>query len=57
MDLRYIPVLVNDACGSGDQSAATRSLASLAAFGNFLQTDCKTMLPLLRRAAAPLEQG
>ena len=50
MDLGYVPVLVTDACGSGDATAAARSLASLAAFGGSLQTDVRTIGPLLRRA-------
>jgi biuret amidohydrolase len=55
MDLAYIPVIITDACGSGNRTAADRSLASLAAFGGSLQTDTTAINPLLRRASAPLE--
>ena len=57
MDLGYIPVVVTDACGWGDKTAADRSLASLAAFGGSLQTDLATIGPLLRRAVALPEQA
>ena len=56
MDLGYLPVLVTDACGSRDRAAAARSLATLAAFGGSLQTDVKSIAPLLRRAVASSEQ-
>lgn len=52
MDLGYIPVVVTDACGAGDRSAADRSLASLSTFGGSLQTDVQTIAPLLRRSTA-----
>jgi nicotinamidase-related amidase len=55
MDLGYIPVLVTDACGSGNGVAADRSLASLATFGGSLQTNTTAINLLLRRTAAPLE--
>jgi biuret amidohydrolase len=55
MDLAYIPVIITDACGSGNRTAADRSLASLATFGGSLQTDTTAINPLLRRASAPLE--
>jgi nicotinamidase-related amidase len=48
MDLAYIPVIIADACGSGNQIAADRSLASLATFGGSLQTDTQTITSLLR---------
>jgi nicotinamidase-related amidase len=53
MDLGYIPVLVTDACGSGDKAAGERSLASLAAFGGSVQTEVSTLAPLLRRCTGP----
>jgi len=56
MDLGYIPVLINDACGCGNRLAADRSLASLATFGGSLQTDVTTIGPLLRRGAKSPEQ-
>jgi biuret amidohydrolase len=39
MDLGYYPVIVTDACGSGNREAAARSLATLAFTGSSLQTD------------------
>jgi nicotinamidase-related amidase len=39
MDLGYYPVIVADACGSGDREAGERSLAALAFTGSSLQTD------------------
>jgi biuret amidohydrolase len=57
MDLGYIPVLINDACGWGNGAAADRSLASLATFGGSLQTDVATIGPLLRRGANSREQA
>ena len=57
MDLGYIPVVITDACGWGNKTAADRSLASLATFGGSLQTDVKTIGPLLRRCVAPPVQG
>jgi biuret amidohydrolase len=57
MDLGYIPVVVTDACGAGDRSAADRSLASLSTFGGSLQTDVRTIAPLLRRSAASIARG
>ncbi len=46
-DLGYIPVVVTDACGSRDQAAATRSLATLAFAGGSLQTDSATLATAL----------
>src|SRR6201987_5249922 len=39
MDLGYIPIVVTDACGVGDQGAGERALAGLAFAGDALQTD------------------
>jgi nicotinamidase-related amidase len=39
MDLGYYPVIVADACGSGNREAGERSLAALAFTGSSLQTD------------------
>jgi nicotinamidase-related amidase len=39
MDLGYYPVIVADACGSGNREAGQRSLAALAFTGASLQTD------------------
>ncbi|MGI9147222.1 MAG: cysteine hydrolase family protein [Chloroflexota bacterium] len=46
-DLGYIPVLVTDACGSGDHAAAARSIATLAFAGGSLQTDAATLSAVL----------
>src|SRR5262245_42820423 len=43
MDLGYIPIVVTDACGCGNASAASRSLASLEFAGGSLQTDSNTI--------------
>jgi nicotinamidase-related amidase len=56
MDLGYFPVLIADACGYGNKTAADRSLASLSTFGGSLQTDVITIVPLLRRAIKTLGQ-
>jgi len=40
---------VADACGSGDQVAAARSLATLAFAGGSLQTDSATLVAALGR--------
>ncbi len=47
-DLGYIPVIVTDACGAGDETAAQRSLASLAFAGDALMTNAKTLCELFR---------
>lgn len=50
-DLGYIPVLVTDACGSGNKQAAERSLSSLAFAGNALQTNVDTICAVLAAVA------
>ncbi len=50
-DLGFIPVLVTDACGSVDQAAGTRALASLDYAMLSLQTDVDTITRLLLPAA------
>jgi nicotinamidase-related amidase len=52
LDLGYMPIVVTDACGSGDKAAAKRALDSLAFAGGSLQTDVNTICSLLRRAPA-----
>src|SRR4026208_2196605 len=42
-DLGYIPVLVNDACGSGNAEAAQRSINSMKFIGDALITDTETV--------------
>jgi nicotinamidase-related amidase len=50
-DLGVIPVVVTDACGAGDPSAAKRSLDSLAFAGDAILTDVATLTGLLARPA------
>jgi biuret amidohydrolase len=47
-DLGYVPVVVTDACGSGDKAAAQRSLESMAFAGGVFQTDVETICRLFR---------
>ena len=49
VDLGLIPVIISDACGSGDPKAAQRSLESLAFEGNAVVTDIATFLEVIRR--------
>src|SRR4030095_10183751 len=51
-DLGYIPVLVTDACGAGNEEAAKRSIESLKFAGDTLLTDTKTICALLGQRAA-----
>lgn len=46
-DLGYLPVVVADACGAGDEAAAQRSLEGLTFAGGSLQTDVATVCPAL----------
>lgn len=48
-DLGYIPVIVTDACGAGNESAAKRSLESLEFAGDALMTDVETICSLFGR--------
>jgi nicotinamidase-related amidase len=48
-DLGYIPVVVTDACGAGNESAAQRSLASLEFAGDALMTDVEKICSLFRQ--------
>lgn len=57
MDLGYIPVLVADACGYGNQAAAERSLAALAFAGGSLHTDTVTVTKLLRKNLGTMPQN
>lgn len=47
-DLGYIPIVVRDACGSGDQSAGERSLSSIAFAGDTLIADTDDVCAILR---------
>ena len=49
MDLGYLPVLITDACGYGNQEAAGRALDQLAYVGGSLQTNSATVCDLLTR--------
>ena len=51
-DLGYIPVVVTDACGAGNQEAADRSLASLRFAGDALFTTTEKLCAVLRGAPA-----
>ena len=48
-DLGYIPVVVMDACGAGNEEAARRSIESLIFTGDALLTDTKTLCDALRK--------
>jgi nicotinamidase-related amidase len=48
-DLGYIPVLITDACGSGNEAAAKRSVESLQFAGDALLTETETVCDVLRR--------
>src|SRR5215475_8748937 len=48
-DLGHIPVLVTDACGSGDKEAAKRSIEGLKFAGDTLITDMETICDVLRK--------
>jgi biuret amidohydrolase len=48
-DLGYIPVIVTDACGTGNKDAARRSIASLEFAGDALMTEVETICSLFRR--------
>jgi nicotinamidase-related amidase len=48
-DLGYIPVLVTDACGAGNDKAAKRSIETLKFAGDALITDTETICDVLRK--------
>jgi biuret amidohydrolase len=48
-DLGYIPVLVTDACGAGNEEAAKRSIESLKFTGDTWMTDTETICQVLRK--------
>jgi biuret amidohydrolase len=48
-DLGYIPVLVTDACGAGNEEAARRSIESLKFVGDTLITNTETLCDGLRK--------
>lgn len=49
-DLGYIPVIVTDACGAGNEEAGERSLDSLKFVGDAFMTDVETICNLLQAA-------
>jgi biuret amidohydrolase len=49
-DLGYIPVFVNDACGSGNTDAAQRSINSIKFIGDALITDTETVCSCFARS-------
>lgn len=51
-DLGYIPVLVTDACGAGNDEAAKRSIENLKFAGDALITDTETVCQVLRNQHA-----
>lgn len=52
-DLGYIPVVVADACGAGDEAAGRRSLESLAFAGDSLITEVATISAIFRSRGRP----
>ena len=48
-DLGYIPIVVPDACGFGDRSAAARALATLAFAGDAIEAESGKVIEVLRR--------
>ena len=51
-DLGYIPVLVTDACGAGNEEAAKRSIENLKFAGDTLVADTEKICGVLRQRAA-----
>ncbi len=51
-DLGYIPVVVEDACGAGDEGAGKRSLESLRFARDAMFTDAATIGSLFRKGVA-----
>lgn len=51
-DLGYIPVVVEYACGAGDEGAGKRSLESLRFAGDAMFTDVAIIGSLVRKAVA-----
>jgi biuret amidohydrolase len=54
-DLGYIPIIVTDACGSGNKEAAERALASLRFMGDAYFTNVVQISEVLRRAKSAHE--
>jgi nicotinamidase-related amidase len=54
-DRGLIPIVITDACGAGNPSAAERSLDALAIAGDAILTDISTITGLLETTRAPQE--
>jgi nicotinamidase-related amidase len=52
-DLGYIPVLVTDACGAGNEDAARRSIENLKFAGDALITNTETICDVFRNQSRP----
>jgi nicotinamidase-related amidase len=50
-DLGYIPVIVADACGAGNEDAAKRSIESLKFAGDAIITDTESLCQVLKQQA------
>ena len=48
-DLGFIPVIIADACGAGDETAAQRSLESLHFAGDTIISDVESFTALLKQ--------
>jgi biuret amidohydrolase len=53
-DCGLIPIVIRDACGAGDHTAAERSLAALETAGDAILTDISTFTGLLARSTTGL---
>ena len=53
-DLGYIPVLITDACGAGNEEAAQRSIESLKFAGDVLISDTETICDVLQKRSRVL---
>jgi nicotinamidase-related amidase len=51
LDLNYVPLMVTDACGSGNDAARTRSLATLAYTGEVLTAEVAEVVGVFRQHA------
>jgi nicotinamidase-related amidase len=49
-DLCFIPVIIADACGAGDEAAAERSIEALRFAGDAFISDTETFTDLLKQA-------
>jgi biuret amidohydrolase len=56
-DLGYVPVVIADACGAGDEEEAARSLDLLGFAGDAILTDVQTISRLFRRASSGSASG